>query len=35
MTTSVREFYEETLGMVLPTKALRSRMQPLIVLRLM
>lgn len=26
--TSVREFYEETLGMVLPAKALRQRMQP-------
>lgn len=28
MNTSVREFYEETLGMVLPAKALRQRMQP-------
>lgn len=27
MTTAVREFYEETLGMVLPAKALRNRMQ--------
>lgn len=26
--TSVREFFEETLGMVLPAKALRQRMQP-------
>lgn len=26
--TSVREFYEETLGMVLPVKALRQRMTP-------
>lgn len=28
LNTSVREFYEETLGMVLPAKALRQRMQP-------
>ena len=28
MNTSVREFFEETLGMVLPAKALRQRMQP-------
>lgn len=28
MNTSVREFFEETLGMVLPTKAFRQRMQP-------
>lgn len=26
--TSIREFFEETLGMVLPAKALRMRMQP-------
>ena len=28
LNTSVREFFEETLGMVLPAKALRQRMQP-------
>lgn len=28
LNTSVREFYEETLGMVVPAKALRQRMQP-------
>jgi hypothetical protein len=28
MNTGVREFFEETLGMVLPAKALRQRMQP-------
>lgn len=28
ISTSVREFYEETLGMVLPAKALRQRMRP-------
>lgn len=28
LNTSVREFYEETLGMVLPAKALRQRMHP-------